>query len=96
VTDLLLRQVQASRAGAQGDDDYDVIGTDGIPHDETSSPALPDGAFSLGCLLISPSRAGPFSTTSPPAMQFHVRWNPPLNARAIAIRMQAPMKPAIK
>jgi hypothetical protein len=30
VTDLLLRQAQASRAGAQGDDDYDVIGTDGI------------------------------------------------------------------
>jgi hypothetical protein len=24
VTDLLLRQAQASRAGAQGDDDYDV------------------------------------------------------------------------
>jgi hypothetical protein len=32
----------------------------------------------------------------PPAMQVHVRCNPPLNARAIAIRMQAPMKPAIK
>jgi hypothetical protein len=30
VTDLLLRQAQAGRAGAQGDDDYDVIGTDGI------------------------------------------------------------------
>ena len=30
MTDLLLRQAQASRAGAQGDDDYDVIGTDGI------------------------------------------------------------------
>jgi hypothetical protein len=30
VTDLLLRQAQASRAGAQGDDDYDVIGTDGM------------------------------------------------------------------
>jgi hypothetical protein len=29
-------------------------------------------------------------------MQVHVRCNPPLNARAIAIRMQAPMKPAIK
>ena len=26
MTDLLLRQAQASRAGAQGDDDYDVIG----------------------------------------------------------------------
>jgi hypothetical protein len=25
VTDLLLRQAQASRAGAQGDDDYDVL-----------------------------------------------------------------------
>jgi hypothetical protein len=30
VTDLLLRQAQAGRAGAHGDDDYDVIGTDGI------------------------------------------------------------------
>jgi hypothetical protein len=30
VTDLLLRQAQASRAGAHGDDDYDVIGTEGI------------------------------------------------------------------
>src|SRR5258708_24518943 len=27
VTDLLLRRAQASRAGAQGDDAYDVIGT---------------------------------------------------------------------
>jgi hypothetical protein len=34
--------------------------------------------------------------TSPSAMQVHVLRNPPLNARAIAIRMQAPMKPAIK
>jgi hypothetical protein len=30
VTDLLLRQAQAGRAGAQGDNDHDVIGTDGI------------------------------------------------------------------
>jgi hypothetical protein len=30
VTDLLLRQAQARRAGAHGDDDYDVIGTDAI------------------------------------------------------------------
>jgi hypothetical protein len=30
VTDLLLRQAQASRAGAQGDDDYDVIGPGGL------------------------------------------------------------------
>ena len=30
MTDLLLRQAQASRAGAQGDDDYDVIGSDGL------------------------------------------------------------------
>jgi hypothetical protein len=27
---------------------------------------------------------------------FHARRKPPLNARAIAIRMQAPMKPAIR
>jgi hypothetical protein len=32
----------------------------------------------------------------PPAMQVHVRCNPPLNARTIAMRMQAPMKPAIR
>jgi len=30
VTGLLLRRAQTSRAGAQGDDDYDVIGTDGM------------------------------------------------------------------
>ena len=30
VTDLLLRQAQTSRAGAQGDDDYDVIGPGGL------------------------------------------------------------------
>ena len=30
VTGLLLRKAQAVRAGAQGDDDYEVIGTDGI------------------------------------------------------------------
>jgi hypothetical protein len=30
VTDLLLRQAQTGRAGAQGDDDHDVIGTDGM------------------------------------------------------------------
>jgi hypothetical protein len=43
VTDLLLRQAQAGRAGAQGDYDYDVIGTDGIVigriFKATSSPA---------------------------------------------------------
>jgi hypothetical protein len=30
VTDLLLRKAQAVRAGARGDEDYDVIGPDGI------------------------------------------------------------------
>jgi hypothetical protein len=30
VIDLLLRQAEASRAGAQGDHDYDVIGHDGM------------------------------------------------------------------
>ncbi len=30
MTDLLLRKAQAVRAGAQGDEDYDVIGPDGI------------------------------------------------------------------
>jgi len=30
VTDLLLRKAQSGRAGAQGDENYDVIGTDGI------------------------------------------------------------------
>ena len=30
MSDLLLRRVSASRAGAEGDDDYDVIGADGL------------------------------------------------------------------
>jgi hypothetical protein len=30
MTDILLRKAQAGRAGAQGDNDYDVIGTDGV------------------------------------------------------------------
>jgi hypothetical protein len=30
VTDFLLRPAQASRAGAQGDDDYDFIGPGGL------------------------------------------------------------------
>jgi hypothetical protein len=43
MTDILLRKAQAGRAGAQGDNDYDVIGTDGmvIGHifEATTSPA---------------------------------------------------------
>jgi hypothetical protein len=30
MTDLLLRKTQASRAGAQGDDDYDIIDAGGL------------------------------------------------------------------
>ena len=30
MTDLLLRRVSENRAGADGQDDYDVIGTDGM------------------------------------------------------------------
>ena len=30
MTDLLLRRVSESRAGAEGQDDYDVIGADGL------------------------------------------------------------------
>ena len=30
MTDLLLRQVAESRAGAEGEDDFDVIGPDGL------------------------------------------------------------------
>jgi hypothetical protein len=30
MTDLLLRQAQESRIGAQGDNDYDVFGPDGV------------------------------------------------------------------
>jgi hypothetical protein len=30
MTDILLRKAQAGRAGAQGDNDYDIIGTDGM------------------------------------------------------------------
>jgi hypothetical protein len=44
VTDLLLRKAQAGRAGAQGDDDYDVIGADGMVigriFKATTSPAV--------------------------------------------------------
>jgi hypothetical protein len=43
VADLLLRKAQAGRAGAQGDNDYDVIGTDGTVigriFEATTSPA---------------------------------------------------------
>jgi len=43
VTDLLLRRAQAGRAGAQGDDDYDVIDAGGLVigriFKETKSPA---------------------------------------------------------
>jgi hypothetical protein len=51
VTDLLLRQAQAGRAGAQGDYDYDVIGSDGIVigriFKATSSPAGTPWMWSL-------------------------------------------------
>jgi hypothetical protein len=51
VTDLLLRQAQAGRGGAQGDYDYDVIGTDGIVigriFKATSSPAGTPWMWSL-------------------------------------------------
>jgi hypothetical protein len=40
MTDILLRKAQAGRAGAQGDNDYDVIGTDGTVIGRiTTSPA---------------------------------------------------------
>jgi len=43
MTDILLRKAQASRAGAEGDNDYDVIGTDGTVigriFEATTSPA---------------------------------------------------------
>jgi hypothetical protein len=43
MTDILLRKAQAGRAGAQGDNDYDVIGTDGMVvgriFEATTSPA---------------------------------------------------------
>src|SRR5262245_35062357 len=51
VTDLLLRQAQAGRAGAQGDYDYDVIGADGVVigriFKATSSPAGTPWMWSL-------------------------------------------------
>ena len=44
MTDILLRKAQAGRAGAEGDDDYDVIGADGIVigriFKATTSPAV--------------------------------------------------------
>jgi hypothetical protein len=43
MTDILLRKAPAGRAGAQGDNDYDVIGTDGMVigriFETTTSPA---------------------------------------------------------
>ena len=51
MTDLLLRQAQAGRAGAQGDYDYDVVGTDGLVigriFKATSSPAGTPWMWSL-------------------------------------------------
>ena len=46
MTDLLLRQAQAGRGGAQGDYDYDVIGTERI-FKATSSPAGTPWMWSL-------------------------------------------------
>ena len=50
VTDLLLRRAQAGRAGAQGDDDYDVIDAGGLVigriSKATKSPSL---HRSIGC-----------------------------------------------
>jgi hypothetical protein len=44
VTDLLLRKAQTVRAGAQGDEDYDVVGPDGIVigriFEATTSPGV--------------------------------------------------------
>jgi hypothetical protein len=43
MTDVLLRKAHAGRAGVQGDNDYDVIGTDGMVigriFEATTSPA---------------------------------------------------------
>ena len=41
MTDLLLRQAQASRAGAQGGDDYDIIGFGRIFKATTSPVGTP-------------------------------------------------------
>jgi hypothetical protein len=39
MTDLLLRGLSESRAGAEGQDDYDVIGADGLVIEAFSRPA---------------------------------------------------------
>ena len=46
MTDMLLRKAQTGRAGAEGDNDYDVVGTDGtvigrIFETTTSPPGTP-------------------------------------------------------
>jgi hypothetical protein len=61
--DLLLRQAQTNRAGAQGDDDYDVIGTDELVSGgifkatraayRGLAKAKPGRAESFGFLLIA-------------------------------------------
>ena len=43
MTDLVLRQAQASRAGAQGDQDYDAIGPDGLVIGRISKATSPVG-----------------------------------------------------
>jgi len=56
MTDLLLRQVAESRAGAEGQDDFDVIGPDGIQRQARISRLL--GGCGRGLPLLRARRQG--------------------------------------
>jgi hypothetical protein len=74
MTDLLLRQAQASRAGAQDDDDYDVIGTGGLVvgriFKTTTSPA---GTPWMWTLSYGESENHGYEPTRETAMQAFAR-----------------------
>jgi hypothetical protein len=80
MTDLLLRQAHASRAGAQGDDDYDVIGATDLSSGRSPLPGngsswpeknTPIRRPTHGSAVSEtkrsykkPANSGPFSTTT--------------------------------
>jgi hypothetical protein len=66
VSDLLLRQVSAGRAGAEGADDYDVIGADGLVIGRIfKATTAPAGTLAVDA-RIRPAR-GPYADTRPRA-----------------------------
>jgi hypothetical protein len=77
VTDLLLRQAQASRAGAQGDDDYDVLADSEVVGRILKVHAAPVGTQWMWTLAFwrhedrTPTRG--YEATREAAMQAFVR-----------------------